>query len=555
MFPFKVLQHLPLAEEHIDDNYDLVKHEVKLWPCCDNLGPCEDIILHCVLHGETGMLTVEDEHRLQAKIVNNVKGTKSKVHLALQCHLRQSEEGSSRYKNLKALALGIEKGDLVNDALSLQAVSRVQLAHMTIYWKHSVWTTTVDDPAAAPMRFACLPHGVFLPVSYSDGSGHLFSAKELNAQDVADSESNEAGDSVMPASTQDVPVQFRETVTAERDLSVHDEGKCGRGGADMQIETEVVDDGYDAGESEGNATECEGESGAPDGEQTEVVMPAKGCILSDLLQAIDDEFHAKKDDAAVVVTYDSDDEVPLSQLVACPKSEPVTYDSDDEVPLSQLVAHPKSEPAVCKASAQVKPCSVVLTRHDVLKAKKCKVSSAKKVKPRTKPKEKPLHHVSKMFACFDCPAHFHLKRTFKHHLSHADKLFPCPKAFCINAFLTQNVCKLHLATHSVKKHVCPKCNAVFKHKSVYDRHALKHVAGRRYYCSDCDKVYICAADLSHHQKQVHRHVKRAEMLKCDKCEKSFKTHRMLSYHSKVHEPKCIACTACKEVFRHYEARK
>ncbi len=280
---------------------------------------------------------------------------------------------------MKALAVGIEKGELVNDALSLHAVSHVQLAHMMIYWKESIWSTTVGDPAAAPMCFACLPHGVFLPVAYSDGSGHMFSTKELNT----DPKSDEAGGSVMPASAQDVPDQFCKTVMIEHEVRVHDEEKCGCGAADMQLETDVEDDGYDAGKSEGNMTDREREGGlaAPDAEQTAQVMPAKGCILSDLLQAIDAEFPVKQEDAADVVTYDSDDEVPLSQLVTHLKSV-VTYDSDDEVPLSQLVMCPESEPAVCKASAQVKPCSVVLTCHDVVTKKKCKVSSAKG-KPKT----------------------------------------------------------------------------------------------------------------------------------------------------------------------------
>ncbi len=131
--------------------------------------------------------------------------------------------------------------------------------------------------------------------------------------------------------------------------------------------------------------------------------------------------------------------------------------------------------------------------------------------------------------------------------------YPCPKAFCLEVFLTHTVCNLHYQMHLLKRHVCAQCNAVFKHKSMYARHIKKHSSVPRFLCTLCSKKYFCEADLTHHQKQVHATVKRHEMFQCSDCDKAFKTKRMLGYHQKIHGAKTISCSECSEVFRHYEA--
>ncbi len=203
MFPFKSLHRLPMGDEPVRDDYDLVKFEVKLKPCCDQLGQCRDVVLHCLLHGQMPVPSEEDEGTLRTKLIGILQDKKSEVYLALQRHLHKMEAGTTRFKNIGELVDSLKKGHLINDALAVHAVCRVQLAHVTVYWRNSMWMTTVGNPASVPIRFACLPHGILMPVGYSDGTGHLFSDVEL------------CGDEGSGADAAEVQMQHSEAVTSE----------------------------------------------------------------------------------------------------------------------------------------------------------------------------------------------------------------------------------------------------------------------------------------------------------------------------------------------------
>ncbi len=60
MLPFQKIVKRP-DDKHIRDDTDLLKHWVKLMHCCDVMDDCEDVVLHCYLHGEKKMPTVTDE--------------------------------------------------------------------------------------------------------------------------------------------------------------------------------------------------------------------------------------------------------------------------------------------------------------------------------------------------------------------------------------------------------------------------------------------------------------------------------------------------------------
>ncbi len=168
-----------MGDDPVRDDYDLVKFEVKLKPCCDQLAECRDVVLHCLLHGQMAVPSEEDEGKLHTKLIGILQDKKSEVYLALQRHLRKMEAGVTRFKNIAELVDSLKKCHLINDALAVHTVCRVQLAHVTVYWRNSMWTTTVGNPASVLIRFACLAHGILLPVGYSDGTGCLFSDVEL----------------------------------------------------------------------------------------------------------------------------------------------------------------------------------------------------------------------------------------------------------------------------------------------------------------------------------------------------------------------------------------
>ncbi len=69
MLPFQKIVKRP-DDEHIQDDTDLLKHQVKLTHCCDEMDDCEDMVLHCYLHGEKNTPTVADEHALRKRIVD-----------------------------------------------------------------------------------------------------------------------------------------------------------------------------------------------------------------------------------------------------------------------------------------------------------------------------------------------------------------------------------------------------------------------------------------------------------------------------------------------------
>ena len=168
----------------------------------------------------------------------------------------------------------------------------------------------------------------------------------------------------------------------------------------------------------------------------------------------------------------------------------------------------------------------------------------------------PKHFVCCNYVCRECDKCFRYQHTFKAHCLRHHKKVPCHFAHCLEVFITRGVMLAHAQTHALKRYECVTCKKVFKHMSVRDRHAVVHSsAPASYTCAFCDKKYVRSADLLHHDKQVHAHVKRKDMHVCEDCGKTFKTRRQLGYHSKVHKEKEIKCSQCDEMFRHYQARK
>ncbi len=68
MLPFQKFAKRP-DDAHIRDDADLVVHGMKLMRCCEAMDECEDMVLHCCLHGEKIKLpTIVDEHQLRQRV-------------------------------------------------------------------------------------------------------------------------------------------------------------------------------------------------------------------------------------------------------------------------------------------------------------------------------------------------------------------------------------------------------------------------------------------------------------------------------------------------------
>ncbi len=56
--------------------------------------------------------------------------------------------------------------------------------------------------------------------------------------------------------------------------------------------------------------------------------------------------------------------------------------------------------------------------------------------------------------------------------------------------MTASVRNAHEAIHTVKCYECATCKAVFKHKSVRDRHLVWHGSDTSFKCEQCDRSYV-----------------------------------------------------------------
>ncbi len=78
---------------------------------------------------------------------------------------RRADFKQSRYKSAAAVAAGLQRGDMVNDPVTLDLVATHCLSHITLYGRDSMWTTTCGNAEFVPVRVAWLMNGMFAPVA------------------------------------------------------------------------------------------------------------------------------------------------------------------------------------------------------------------------------------------------------------------------------------------------------------------------------------------------------------------------------------------------------
>lgn len=123
------------------------------------------------------------------------------------------------------------------------------------------------------------------------------------------------------------------------------------------------------------------------------------------------------------------------------------------------------------------------------------------------------------------------------------------------------------------EYVCKTCSKVFKHKSNYQKHSMRHTLGDLS-CKHCDKKFRLYRDLTRHEKthflpshsctdcdyettvlaalQIHmaRHTDHSESpFKCNDCNRRFRKAVDLQEHYNVHSgEKPFECTKCSTAF-------
>ena len=101
----------------------------------------------------------------------------------------------------------------------------------------------------------------------------------------------------------------------------------------------------------------------------------------------------------------------------------------------------------------------------------------------------------------------------------------------------------------IDKESCKKCFKVFYSKVDLDKHMyLKHNKSgsfHKYSCDECDKTYIVKSSFDYHKLVAHAKI---EKLKCDSCQKQFKSPFTLKRHMQNHTWYKIPCKLCDKKF-------
>ena len=96
-----------------------------------------------------------------------------------------------------------------------------------------------------------------------------------------------------------------------------------------------------------------------------------------------------------------------------------------------------------------------------------------------------------------------------------------------------------------KTHVCDICKKTFKSKRILCYHTKIHTGEKPYECDICRKTFIWNGDLVNHRR-THTGEK---PYKCDMCEKTFTQRSNLTTHKKIHtDEKVYSCEICQKSF-------
>jgi len=152
------------------------------------------------------------------------------------------------------------------------------------------------------------------------------------------------------------------------------------------------------------------------------------------------------------------------------------------------------------------------------------------------------------FKCTLCEKSYGTKKVLEEHMSvHEGKIFQCSN--CDEEFNSKLKLERHIAKEHDKLHKCTQCDSAYAtKKSLLTHIAFIHEKTIGIVCPHCGRNCMDKTYLKKHIQIVHE-LAGKHLLKCERCEKSFKYEGGLKSHIKItHEGTRVKCQVCQKRF-------
>ena len=154
------------------------------------------------------------------------------------------------------------------------------------------------------------------------------------------------------------------------------------------------------------------------------------------------------------------------------------------------------------------------------------------------------HFLKNIFECSVCHKRFKsLSELNIHYNIHTGDTYNCE--LCNFHCTIRSKLRAHMLKHVLGKHVCSKCQKVYKRRKDLTRHLKIHDNRPSYRCYRCGRAYRTLFWLRNHEQG---HSDTEKKYQCDQCQRSYFTKQMLKLHMSCHK-KPFICGICSRSFR------